>query len=96
MVCDCLALSLKPSCSQFDSVQLLDYESETAKGRFHYNSIRIGNRFLKTYMHGFGHNYLEFQSHPLAHGVELISKILFQTALAKNAEIPVSSFVHHH
>jgi len=54
------------------SLVLLDYETETAKGRFHYNSVRIGKRFIKTYVHGFGHNYLEFQCHPLAHTVELI------------------------
>ena len=48
-------------------------------------------------MHGFGHNYLEFQSHPLAHTVELISKMSLHSAtLTRSAEIPVSSFVHHH
>ena len=55
------------------SRQLFDYKTEETKGEFHLNSIRIGDHFFKTHVPGLGGNYLEFQDHPSALSVEIIS-----------------------
>ncbi|EGN95579.1 hypothetical protein SERLA73DRAFT_95092 [Serpula lacrymans var. lacrymans S7.3] len=55
-----------------DALTLLDYDADQVKGQFHFNSIRVGDRFIPTHLHGVGNDYLEFDPHSLASTEELI------------------------
>jgi hypothetical protein len=67
-----LASGLASSTSTNRDPKLVDYETEATKGEFHHNSIRIGDRFLKTHVPGLGGEYLEFHCHPSAHPAEFV------------------------
>lgn len=53
-------------------MQLLDYDSNQTKGSFHSNSMHVGERFIAAPIPGLGHDYLEFETHPLASTEELL------------------------
>lgn len=58
--------------SPLNITQLLDYDSNQTKGSFHTNSMRVGERFIAAPIPSLGHDYLEFETHPLASTEELL------------------------
>ncbi|KIJ10526.1 Anion:Cation symporter family protein [Paxillus involutus ATCC 200175] len=66
-----------------DGLTLLDYDSNEIKGQFHVNSLRVGERFITTPISGLGHDYLEFEPHPLASTDELIVTFLLMEILRR-------------
>jgi hypothetical protein len=58
--------------SLLNITQLLDYDSNQTKGSFHTNSMRVGERFIAAPIPSLGHDYLEFDTHPLASTEELL------------------------
>ncbi|KAF9246407.1 hypothetical protein BU15DRAFT_58468 [Melanogaster broomeanus] len=59
-----------------EGLSLLDYDSGQIKGQFHTNSLRVGERLITTPISGLGHDYLEFEPHPLASTDEIIGTLL--------------------
>ncbi|KIJ69106.1 hypothetical protein HYDPIDRAFT_105675 [Hydnomerulius pinastri MD-312] len=66
-----------------DGLTLLDYDSNQTKGQFHINSLRVGERFITTPISGLGHDYLEFEPHPLASIDELIVTFILMEILRR-------------
>ncbi|KAF9227791.1 hypothetical protein BS17DRAFT_774332 [Gyrodon lividus] len=66
-----------------DGLTLLDYDSNQIKGQFHVNSLRVGERFITTPISGLGHDYLEFEPHPLASREELIVTFILMEILRR-------------
>jgi len=58
--------------SRLRNSQLLDYDSNQTKGSFHSSSMRVGERFIAAPIPSLGHDYLEFEPHPLVSAEELI------------------------
>ncbi|KAF8891297.1 hypothetical protein BD779DRAFT_1514472 [Infundibulicybe gibba] len=71
------------------SLTLFDYSTESIRGTFHQNIIRIPSKtsptstFLHTHLPGLGSNYLEFEPHPLAEPVEIIISFLMMEVLRR-------------
>ncbi|KAJ7583004.1 hypothetical protein C8J56DRAFT_1056014 [Mycena floridula] len=72
-----------------DSLTLLDCESDVAKGVFHQNAIKLPTSpptsptLLHTGIPGMGHNYLEFDLHPVADSTEIIVSFLLMEVLRR-------------
>ncbi|KAH7889603.1 hypothetical protein F5I97DRAFT_1801378 [Phlebopus sp. FC_14] len=66
-----------------DGLTLLEYDSNQTRGHFHVNCLRVGDRFITTPISGLGHDYLEFDSHPLASTEELIVTFLLMEILRR-------------
>jgi len=67
-----------------DGLTLLDYDSNQTKGSFHSNSMRVGERFITAPIPGLGHDYLEFEPHPLASTEELIVTFILMEVLRRS------------
>ncbi|KAK7054634.1 hypothetical protein VNI00_003097 [Paramarasmius palmivorus] len=65
------------------SLSLLDFDTNETKGTFHQNVLRSGDKFINTRIPGVGHNYLEFDSHPLAKDVEIIISFFMMEILRR-------------
>ncbi|KAN0077173.1 hypothetical protein V8E55_011028 [Tylopilus felleus] len=66
-----------------DGLTLLDHDSNQIKGQFHLHSLRVGEHFITAPLSGFGHHYLEFESHPLASTAELIVTFILMEVLRR-------------
>jgi hypothetical protein len=67
-----------------DALTLLDYDSNQTKGAFHTNSMRVGERFITAPIPGLGHDYLEFETHPLASTEELLVSFILMEVLRRS------------
>ncbi|KAG1877701.1 hypothetical protein DFJ58DRAFT_752346 [Suillus subalutaceus] len=67
-----------------DALTLLDYDSNQTKGSFHTNSMRVGERFIAAPIPGLGHDYLEFEMHPLASTEELLVSFILMEVLRRS------------
>jgi len=63
---------------------LLDYDSNQTKGSFHSSSMRVGERFITAPIPSLGHDYLEFEPHPLASTEELIVSFILMEVLRRS------------
>lgn len=67
-----------------DALTLLDYDSNQTKGSFHTNSMRVGERFIAAPIPSLGHDYLEFETHPLASTEELLVSFILMEVLRRS------------
>ncbi|KAG1814880.1 hypothetical protein EV424DRAFT_1123833 [Suillus variegatus] len=67
-----------------DALTLLDYDSNQTKGSFHSNSMHVGERFIAAPIPGLGHDYLEFETHPLASTEELLVSFILMEVLRRS------------
>ncbi|KAG1826870.1 uncharacterized protein BJ212DRAFT_1443101 [Suillus subaureus] len=67
-----------------DALTLLDYDSNQTKGSFHTNSMRVGEHFIAAPISGLGHDYLDFETHPLASTEELLVSFILMEVLRRS------------
>ncbi|ESK88054.1 rna-binding protein pno1 [Moniliophthora roreri MCA 2997] len=66
------------------SLTLVEFDTNQTKGTFYQNALRSGDKkFISTRIPGVGHNYLEFESHPLAKDVEIIISFFMMEILRR-------------
>ncbi|THU84923.1 hypothetical protein K435DRAFT_869809 [Dendrothele bispora CBS 962.96] len=72
------------------SLTLIDLDSDQTKGTFHQNVFRVSSssnsaagKFIHTRIPGVGHNYIEFESHPLVEDVEIIVSFFMMEILRR-------------
>ncbi|KAI6127758.1 hypothetical protein EDD16DRAFT_1468966 [Pisolithus croceorrhizus] len=67
-----------------EGLTLLDHDSNQVKGQFHTNSLRVGDRLIAAPIPGLGHDYLEFEIHPVVSVEELIVTFILVEVLRRS------------